>query len=901
MIHRLPTVFFLVFLCTCVSAQQPVSEPGKWTVDDVIHTESMNNVLFSPDGKLVLWSKLRATEDKQQDKFVSNLYLTRLEQVKDGKFMTVQLTNGDESDHSARFDRAGEYVYFLSSRDEGKKLWKISLYGGEAQEVHEFENGIGSIEWMNDTTLLFVSHEGKSLETRKREEEKDDVIVIEDTSSWQIDRIYAYDLKSERIRRITENDKPVAGYSVSKNGHHLAYVLEGSPHQAADAQPKSAYYLRDLRSGTERRILEGLQGPRSLTFTDDGNGLYFTATRSSDPQWDGAGIGQLYYLPLDGKPSEVPLDWEDGVNTIRVVGNDVVADLANRATERVAIYRKGSSRTDIALDTMADHVSLLAFSNDGSRVVLEYSTASRLPVYYIADFSDNAVTDLREIVSLNDKLKKKTITRSEVIEWAGYGGELVTGILYYPTNYQEGRAYPLMLSIHGGPFMVDTDRWSEDWSTYPQLLTQRGAFVLKPNYHGSSNHGLAYLESIKQNYYDPEMEDITAGIDKLIAEGMVDPDSLGTMGWSNGAILTTMLTVRYPDRFKVACPGAGDVNWTSDFGTCEFGVSFDQSYFGGAPWDDTNGKTYNEAYVLKSPIFEMEKVRTPTIIFHGSEDRAVPRDQGWEYYRALQQIAKAPVRFLWFPGQPHDLQKVTHQKRKMEEELAWIDTYLFGKERQDNPALKEDSPLAQLLKMDTVARAGALFGTLAADGTLLPEVVALGKDSISLGRFELTHAQYASFRPDHDFGTYGPNDPVMLGEKAAADYLKWLSGKVGKHVRLPNAEEAMTLQKQARKVAAKENTLNYWAGYAITPEEVTVLRKKIDEVHTPLVKPVGSFAPVQLEGQYIYDLGGNLAERTQQGSFGYSAYDYVDEAAPAESMPASDHVGLRIVVEAVKR
>ena len=897
MINRVSTVFFLVLFCTCAAAQQA----DAWTIDDIIHTESMSEVEFSPDGNLLLWSKLRATEDKKKDVFVNDLYLTRLETTKDGQFLTVRLTNGDENDHSALFDRNGEYVYFLSSRDEGNKLWKISLYGGEAQEVHEFENGIGSIEWMNDTTVLFVSHEGKTLETRKREEAKDDVVVIEDTSSWQIDRLYAFDLKSEQIRRVTENDKPVVDYRVSQDGNYLAYVLAGSPHQAADAQPKSEYYLRDLRSGSERRILEELQRPGNLAFTEDGKGMYFTATRSSDPQWDGAGIGELYYLPLVGAPRQVALDWEHGVNDMTVVGNDVVANLANRATERLAIYRSGRARADIELDTMADHVRFLAFSEDGTSVVLEYSTASKLPAYYLGNFTGNAVTDLREIVRLNEPLKKKATTRSEVIEWAGYGGEMVSGILYYPTNYQAGRAYPLVLSIHGGPFMVDTDRWSEDWSTYPQLLTQRGAFVLKPNYHGSSNHGLAYLESIKQNYYEPEMEDITAGIDKLIAEGMVDPDSLGTMGWSNGAILTTMLTVRYPERFKVACPGAGDVNWTSDFGTCSFGVSFDQSYFGGAPWDDTNGKPYNEAYLLKSPLFDMEKVRTPTIIFHGSEDRAVPRDQGWEYYRALQQIAKAPVRFLWFPGQPHDLQKVTHQKRKMEEELAWIDRYLFGKERQDNPALKEDSPLAQLLRMDTVARAGARFGTLSVDGVLLPEVVALGEDSISLGRFELTHAQYAAFKPDHDTGPFGPNDPVMLGEKEAVDYLKWLSGKMGRHVRLPSADEAKALQLQARKIAAKENTLNYWAGYAITPDEVSLLRQKIDELQTPLVKPVGSFAPVRIEGQYIYDLGGNLAERTQAGSFGYSAYDFVDAGAPADSMPSSEHIGLRIVVEAVKR
>ena len=78
-----------------------------------------------------------------------------------------------------------------------------------------------------------------------------------------------------------------------------------------------------------------------------------------------------------------------------------------------------------------------------------------------------------------------------------------------------------MLSIHGGPSGVDMDLWRERWSTYPQILSQRGTFVLKPNYHGSSNHGLEFVESIKGNYYTPEITDILNGIDHLSDQGLI--------------------------------------------------------------------------------------------------------------------------------------------------------------------------------------------------------------------------------------------------------------------------------------------------------------------------------------------------------------------------------------------
>ena len=103
----------------------------------------------------------------------------------------------------------------------------------------------------------------------------------------------------------------------------------------------------------------------------------------------------------------------------------------------------------------------------------------------------------------------------------------------------------------------------------------------------------------------------------LVARGLVDPARVATMGWSNGAILSAALLTRNPT-YKAASLGAGGAEWVGDWGACEFGCSFSNYYFGKSPIEDP------QLYIKMAPLYQFDKVRTPTILFHGTEDRAVP-------------------------------------------------------------------------------------------------------------------------------------------------------------------------------------------------------------------------------------------------------------------------------------
>lgn len=964
-------IFFLFFW---TFALLPVLEAASkdWSPADIVSQSSASGFTFSPDGTMIAWVKSRNSTEK--DRNITDLYLTRLDRKKKEPgsgmgyateathekipWVTVRLTRSEESDHTPFFSKNGKILYFLSSRDEGKKLWALNLYGGEPYAVHEFDESIRNLQPLKDGNFIYLSEEGDLLIEAERKEKKDNTQVIEDTLTFKPVRLFLFDVASNKVQRLTDNIYPVNGYAVSDDGRWAVTSHIRSPHYEADAQPTPVCYFWDLKTGKNLRILEGLQTPSQFAFTESHQGFYFTAVTSSDPEWSGAGIHELYYVSIPPefdvsayaddkekkdrlkgrfpetfhkkdeakkealgngerahplKPVKVPLDWDWGLATgFEVKGNDVIVSLAKGPLREWALYEyQGAERwrkRNIDLGKHAGRVMLSTLSEDHQKVVYIYSTASTPPQYRLGELEIGRrsirITEGEEFIRLNASLADKYRASSEIFHWAGAEDRQVNGILYYPEEYEPGRRYPLVVAIRGGPAAVTSDAWNMSWAYYPHIFSRKGAFVLMPNYHGSSNHGLEFVESIKKRYYELELQDIVKGIETLYESGKIDKDSLGVMGWSNGSILSIALSVEYPDMFKAIGAGAGNVNWISDYGTCRFGVRFDQSYIGGAPWDSTDGTFYNRAYIEKSPLFRMDQVKAPTIIFFGSEDRAVPRDQGWEHYRALQQIGKAPVRFLWFPGQPHGLQKLTHQKRKIEEEIAWFDRYLFGTFETPDPAFKEGSPLAGLLKRDSIARFQGYYGE-EHKGFLIPEVLPVGKDTIAIGRFTVTNQQYRAYDTTHTFHPLQANHPVRsLKREDAISYTTWLSELTGEAFRLPNHEEAAVLHRIAHRSGTGQNNLNYLAGYDITLDEALLLRGHASLPDADrLIQTVGLRSPVKVGNAGIYDLGGNVAEwydnekNHNPSIYGYGAIDFIDPRDDSRPVINPGFTGFRVIRE----
>ena len=885
--------FCLIVLSSITFANNiKVDDPRSWNIDDVLKQEYASSFDISPDGNWVIWIKRSPNEKK--NKLVGHIYKTSLKDSTE-----IQLTRGKNSSKNPKWSPDGKLIAFLAKRGEDKKsktqIWLMNSRGGEPYQLTSKEKGVKSFEWLNEKEIIFSAREDEYLLEKEKEEKKDDAIVVGDQEHYRPVRLFQISLKNKEVERISENKGKVNEFAISPNGKWIVTNENQNIHYQYDNRIPPKQYLYNLENATREEIFtkESLD-PRSYKWSLDSRGFYCTYRISKEPDDDYISIPALYYFDVEnGEGQSVPLnwDWKMGFFGYFVTSEGVLTSLANGPHNKLAFYQKqekGWNKQNLE-DKKQENIFIKAVSDDGKKVIYTYTTASHPAEIKTAKINNSKLIEKKEIIKINKWTDKKEIAKSEVIYWKGARGDKVNGILYYPHDYDPDKKYPLMCSIHGGPSSADLDIFSESWAEYPNILASRGSFVLKVNYHGSGNHGLEWVDAIREHYYEYEVPDIMKGIDHLIDKDMVDPDSLGIMGWSNGAILSIQSVIE-SDRFNVTAPGAGNVNWTSDYGNCAFGAGFDNAYFGGPPWEKT------KYYIKKSPLFKMEKVTTPTIIFFGTEDRAVPTEQGWEHYRALQQIGKAPVRFLLFPGEPHGLRKLSHQRRKMEEELRWFNKYFFGLQEKENEAFKKKSPLANALKLQKAESSEGFFGEKY-QGTLIPEAVK--QDSIIVGRFEVTRALYAEFDDDYTFSPVKGNYPVNnITYEKAKDYCQWLSKLTGKQYRLPSKKEFDKLANLVDK-SEKSNNLNYWAGYDINIDDAELLHTKIEKEKTDLIKAVGSFLPVGEND--LYDLGGNVAEwcidnKSQPKVLGASAINPVNVKTEYEKPPLK-YTGFRVIME----
>jgi dipeptidyl aminopeptidase/acylaminoacyl peptidase len=321
--------------------------------------------------------------------------------------------------------------------------------------------------------------------------------------------------------------------------------------------------------------------------------------------------------------------------------------------------------------TSGEHSIVPQFwSMSGGRHVLMFDEPTRIgEVWTLAPGASAPV----RVTGITDYLDRNfAMPRQERIEWKGADGVTIEGILTYPIDYKAGTRYPLVVQLHGGP--EDSDKFGPGtiFLTYQPALAAQGYAMLRPNYRGSSGYGNVSYRDPVGGYFKNNHRDVLAGVDRVIAMGIADPDRLAITGESAGAHLVNKL-ITYTTRFKAASSYSGVANWISLYGQTDTRGDRDL-WLGGTLWQKN---APIESYWEQSPLKYITQARTPTIFFIGEDDPRVPMAQSVEMVRALKALG-VPSDLNAYPGEGHTISKPAHQLHKMNTEMAWFNKYVRG-------------------------------------------------------------------------------------------------------------------------------------------------------------------------------------------------------------------------------
>ncbi len=274
----------------------------------------------------------------------------------------------------------------------------------------------------------------------------------------------------------------------------------------------------------------------------------------------------------------------------------------------------------------------------------------------------------RQITQVHASFLSTVALRSaERLRFASSDGTPIEGWLTVPAGYTPtGGPYPLVVSNHGGPHSAI----EYNFNFKNQYLAANGYFVLEVNFRSSTNYGEKFLWGTWGAWGTRDGQDVMAGIDHVLGRFAIDTRRVATIGHSYGGFMTNWLITQYPERFAAAIPGAGIVNWTSDYGNADIPRTKETEFYG-APWD----AKARDIMIRQSPLTYANRAKAPTLFINGEIDQRVPYSEAQQMYVALKKNG-VPTRMIQYADQPHAIGGSWNTVHRMLNERQWLDKWL---------------------------------------------------------------------------------------------------------------------------------------------------------------------------------------------------------------------------------
>ncbi|MCC5878294.1 MAG: S9 family peptidase [Idiomarina sp.] len=653
-------------LLTAACATTVASDGRGISAEDYYDMVQISSPQLSPNGEHVVFAKRSMQDDKRG--WDSNLWVVGA----DGADLR-QFTYAN-SDSGAKWSPDGDYLLFSGSRNGDSGLYRIRLRGGEAQPFLQLEQGsVSDFHWLpgNQQMLLTISLKTDVSDPMEKAEDDDDTADV-----WEA-RHAVY----KRQGGYLEHDSERSLWLYNPEDGELTALTHGDGYDANEVQlsPDGSRVL--FAANRHEDALEGaysqslfvidLQGNEMTLPTDEG--------RASQARWlDDSRIVYLHtpeayadtslkVMDLNSERSEVLVETMDlGPQGIEVL-NGALYFVADERGSRTLQRFDLDSRELTQLDGEGYSLGQAHMTEHGFVATREHE--AMMPELYMHRWNDNGDVDGHtRLTSFSHDLRSElSFNRYQRFQVTGESGHQTDGFFLEPLNRQPGQSYPLILNIKGGPGGM----WGHQFMQEMQLMAARGYAVVFVNYRGSSGYGQDFSDQVREDYGGADFEDNMLAVDYVLDNyDWIDADRLFVTGGSHGGFLTNWITTQ-TDRFKAAVTQRSVSNWISEAGTQAFPPESMRVEFGGTIWENY------DYYWDRSPLKYADRVTTPTLIIHSTDDHITPIGQGEEWFYALK-ANDVETEMAVFRGEGHGLSRAGRPINlvdRLNRIIDWFDRY----------------------------------------------------------------------------------------------------------------------------------------------------------------------------------------------------------------------------------
>ena len=633
----------MVFTSFPVFSQEKIN---KFTTQEFLTMRSLSSPRMSPDGTLIVY--MFREKEKWDSRANNNLWI-----ISTGGTKRFQLTNSDKNDWNPLWSPDGSKVAFLSNRSGKSQVHVISLSGGESQQVTSAEKGVSSYRWIDNTSLACVSPVPRDAALVKAEEEAGGGYVVGTKATTSELWIQSLTDKNH-TKKITDGTYHIMDMCPSPDGKYFVMTTSDNSdfyNQIADNMVR----LID-RDNNELFTFKKAEAFADVGFSPDGTKISFTGNTIGF-----SSNNSLFVYDLKTKElKNLTEKFDPTMRSVQWLDNKTITFLTLRRSY-TGIY--GITVADNNIEALLEpyFVTFTYSVNSATNSLCFYGTRGQNPSKLYVHHCGNTASDAKEIYSPNEWITEKDLASTKVIRYPSFDGYPIEAVLTLPPYYDKTKKYPLMVLPHGGPDGMSLD----DFGLFGQLFAQEGIIVFEPNFRGGIGFGSAMYKANRGRLGDIDYQDIIAGVDHLIEEGVADPERLIVGGWSYGGYMTNWM-IGHTDRFKAAVSVAGIANTVSMY------AQSDINHGELARWEFKGVPVLNmENFRRSSPIEFLHNCTTPTLILHGEEDDRVPAAQAWELYRALTDLG-VEVQMVLYPGAGHG---ISEPKQFVDVTTRWINWY----------------------------------------------------------------------------------------------------------------------------------------------------------------------------------------------------------------------------------